>query len=236
MLLNFIYPPKCLLCKIDVSKDHTFCRNCFLKLNFITIGCEKCGRQFFEDYGPYNKVCYVCKARKYFFEKARSILVYDQYSKPLIHDYKFRNRRNYKVLLTKLLNIITQDLLSKIDLITCVPVHYFRLLTRGYNQSAFLARMLALHNRVAFDVNLLKKTRYTKSQHKIDNRAERLRNLNNVFKVRNNAKIENKNILLVDDVMTTGATVNECAKTLMKNGVKKVFVVTVASTLIFNQN
>lgn len=222
MLLNLIYPTKCLLCKIDVAKDDALCRDCFLKINFITVGCEKCGRQFFENYSKYDKICYVCRSRKYFFEKARSILVYDEFSKPLIHAYKFNNRRNYRILLTRLLNIATQDLLAEIYLICCFPIHYFRLLTRGYNQSAFLARALAQHNNIAFDVNLLKKTRYTKSQHKIDNRAERLQNLNDVFAVRKVKNVRNKTILLLDDVMTAGATVNECAKTLMKNGVKKL--------------
>lgn len=232
MLLNFIYPPKCLLCKSYISNNHTLCQDCFLKLNFITVGCGQCGRQFFEYYSVNDNICYLCKEKQFYFECACSILVYDDYSKSIIHNYKFYNQRHYRILLTKLLINITKNLLPKIDLITCVPIHYFRLLTRGYNQSAFLARMLAKKNNMKFDAHLLKKTRYTKSQHKIDNRAERMQNLNNVFILQKNKNIEKKTILLVDDVMTTGTTVNECAKVLVKNGAKKVYVATIASTLI----
>lgn len=118
------------------------------------------------------------------------------------------------------------DLLGGVDIITFVPIQHKRLIDRGFNQSKVLASNLSNEFKIPL-LDTLKKTRSTKAQNDLK-RSERLVNLKGAFKVRGGAALKERCILLIDDVMTTSATLNECSKTLLDSGAKKVKCLTLA--------
>lgn len=227
LLFDLISPAKCWVCGDRALRSKSlFCNNCLPKVFFIANHCKKCGRS-----SEKNDICSSCRTNQYFFDIARSVFIYDQFAKKIIHDYKFKNKRFYFRFLANLLSNKSQEFANeKIDIISCVPMHYFQLLRRGYNQSAILAKSIAKKMQINFEQNLLYKLRNNKPQHQILSMRERLQNLKDTFQINSKFNLKDKNILLIDDVLTTGTTANECAKILKKNGANRVFVLTVAST------
>ena len=107
------------------------------------------------------------------------------------------------------------------------PLHHLKKAERGYNQSEFIVQGLSSKLKITFTTKVVKRTRYTESQTTF-NQTEREKNISNAFKVRRKKKIVGKNILVVDDVITTGSTIKECGKALLKSGVKSVYACSVA--------
>jgi ComF family protein len=120
--------------------------------------------------------------------------------------------------------------IKRSGIITCqallipVPLHKTRVRERGYNQSELLCKVIAAETGIGYDANILQRIRYTKSQTKLDE-ATRSVNVKNAFKVSQRDRISKKTILLIDDVITTGATINACAKELIRNGAKEVIII-----------
>ncbi|MDZ7377321.1 MAG: ComF family protein, partial [candidate division KSB1 bacterium] len=108
-----------------------------------------------------------------------------------------------------------------------VPLHKTRARERGYNQSALLCRAIARQTGLPYDEHILKRVRYTRSQTKLS-ASERLKNVNQAFRIVNKEPIQNKNVILIDDVITTGATMNECARELITNGARTVALCAIA--------
>lgn len=229
-ILNIILPPRCLHCGKTVLSAHTLCENCFDKINFITVPyCKICGMPF-ENEVDANllKTCAECASKKRITRMNRSALIYDDFSKKLILDFKFYAKTQNANILAKWLYAAGKDIFEEgVDLIMPVPLSYRRLLRRGYNQSAILARLLSKQTKIEADVFNLRKTKHTKPQSSLSGKS-RLKNVKNVFEVKNKQKIKNKHIVLIDDVLTTGATLAECAKVLLKNGAASVDTLTVA--------
>jgi len=219
----------CGLCHERVSENATLCPKCFSELRFITKPyCKICGRPFELDVIG-EAVCVECLKSPPVFKKARSVMVYDETAKKLILSFKNGDRLDLVPLITKLMKRITSELMDEVDCIIPVPLHRLRLLKRRYNQSAMLARRLAKENRKEYRPDVLKRIRHTPSQgHLTAN--ERHINVRNAFQAVKPERIKGKTILLVDDVLTTGATANECAKVLVKAGAKQIFLLTIAST------
>ncbi len=113
------------------------------------------------------------------------------------------------------------------DIIIAIPISKNRLKTRGYNQSELLAREIAKNFGLKLEQNIIKKVKNNIAQSTLS-KEEREKNVKNVYKIINKETMQNKNILLIDDIFTTGATVNECSKMLKQNGVKKIDVFTIA--------
>ena len=225
-ILNLLCPPRCPICQEAVDKVHCLCPTCYEKLNFITAPCcEICGRPF--EYAAFDSViCGACLKKKPKFSMARSILEYDDFSKQLILAFKHGDRTDLTPILAKFLTLADKHIFDDIDMIVPVPLHWTRRFNRQYNQAALLGKALGKLKSISFQPLVLKRVRRTESQgHK--HRKQREQNIKGAFKVVKPDIIRDKTVLLIDDVMTTGATLNECAKVLRRSGVKDVKVITV---------
>ena len=139
----------------------------------------------------------------------------------MIHDFKFNDKTIYAKGLGELAFKFANSLIAESDIIIPVPIHPKRLRKRKYNHAALLAKKIAKLAKIKVDVDAIIKNSQTHSQVGLS-RAERVKNLRDSFQISSSANVKGKNVLLIDDVMTTGATANECAK--------RVFVVTAART------
>ena len=153
---------------------------------------------------------------------------YDGDSGCLVKKLKYNNRRDLAETMAKLFHDVVSAEWDSFDLVTAVPIHVNRLRERGYNQAAVFGRALAAGFGLPFDAGLLVQTRETVSQTTL-HYHERLRNPKGAFAVTKGAVLSGKRILLVDDVITTGATMKECAKVLKEAGAKRVVLLSFAA-------
>ena len=227
-LISIFYPRhiKCICCKDELPTPNVYdmCENCYNKFPFIkTNFCIRCGLQFEKDG---TGTCLNCKANNFTFDLARSSVNFDGPVISIIHKFKYAK---YKFLAKPLAYLIYDTLLVqnwKIDLICYVPLFLNREKDRGYNQSRELAKHLSrLADIPIFDD--IVRLRNTPTQTKLS-RIERQQNVKDCFKVNNKKFVKNLNVLLVDDVFTTGSTSNEISKELKKAGANKIYVLTVA--------
>ena len=224
-MINFLYPPICPICGARIEEPHCLCADCYNHLNFITEPCcQICGRPF-EYKGLNDLICGACMKKAPAFSMARSVLEYDDFSKQLILAYKHGDRTDLTPLLIKFLLQADNVIFKDIDVIIPVQLHWTRFLKRRYNQSSLLGKALGKKLKIPFRSKYLKRIRMTESQG-TKNHREREKNIRNAFQVSNPVAIRGKNILLIDDVMTTGATTKECAKILKKAGAKDIKVIT----------
>lgn len=223
-VLNFLLPPQCPLCKEIVGQHYTLCRECWAHLQFITSPkCSLCGV-------PLSGVdqdmpCEVCVEKAPVYNKAFAPLVYNDALKKLILRFKNYDSLHYTPIFVNWMQRLVPE---SIDLIVPVPLHWRRFFVRQYNQSAELAKLLSKNTQIPCELNILKRNRYTASQgHK--NRQERYDNLHQAFSVNDSVQqLFGKRILLIDDVLTSGATVSACTKILKKAGAQEVYVLTIA--------
>lgn len=232
-ILNLIYPPRCLICFKLLENNDGFCQECFEKIEIIKAPlCNICGKpleppQAFK--GIENPICFDCHNRKFFFKYARSIGKYKGVLKDCIHLLKYRGKKVLLKPLNKLIETHLDDLVpfEKISFIAPVPLHKKRLRERGFNQAELIANLIGKIYQIPVLSNLLEKTVHTLPQVDL-NRIERARNIKGAFKVNENPYVQGGTILLVDDVYTTGATVNECVRVLKRAGAQEVYVLTLA--------
>lgn len=193
--------------------------------------CERCGLPF-DTCFPEPVLCGVCMRDPPSWDKARSTLAYDDHSRTLLLAFKHGDRLDLAPLLGRLLMQSAGELAQEADLVAAVPMHRMRLLSRQYNQAAVLARRVGLATGLPVIPDLLRRTRATESQGRKSALA-RARNVRGAFDLRENYcdTIRGSRILLIDDVLTTGSTVRECAKTLKKHGAGAVVVATLARAL-----
>lgn len=231
LVLDFIYPENisCILCNKPIKKINTYslCKDCFKELNFIQDGCIKCGKPII--YHSLEKLdicgCSYCFNKSFYFDKAISCIEYSDISKSMILGFKYKN----KTYMAKYISNIMKEKLDleniKFDYITFVPLHKKRMRKRGFNQSEKIAKELEK----MIDIPILDCIYRKSNTNRLYNlnRIERKIELKNAFLVKENINYANgKNILLIDDIFTTGSTVNEISKLLKLNNVNKIFVMT----------
>lgn len=220
-LLDLVFPPRCPLCRTIVSHTTTACADCWQQLNFISSPfCCQCGLPFEASDSEENASllkCISCLEVPPAFSSARSAYVYDAASKKMILSFKHGSAFHLMPFLTQALVGAGQELFKDVDVLIPVPLHWRRLYKRGFNQSALLAQHLGHALKKEVDISSLKKTKNTPSQGDLS-LEDRRKNVAACFQISSPAKIKNKSILLIDDVMTTGATLNACAKILLKEG------------------
>jgi ComF family protein len=180
-------------------------------------------------YSP-NFLCGDCRIVLPDFDCAFSVARYDGVLREAIHQFKFYQKIGLGKYFVQLLISYMPDNIEWASYQTILPVPLYkkRQRERGYNQAAILARNLAQRYRLNFIQNNLIRIRHTEAQWSIKERGQRQANVKNAFRLRFPSQVQDQHLILIDDVFTTGATVNECAKTLKKAGAKSVLVLTVA--------
>ena len=225
-LLNLLFPAKCIICD-SYATEENICANCWGNLTFITKPyCYKCSNPFnFEN--DEKAICGYCIINEPKYDQALSILKYDDFSKKLIHKFKYNDQLHILDYLARLTLNIGQEIIKKADIIIPVAMHKQKLLKRGFNQSALLASIIAKKAKLEYIPNLLIKKENKTPQAGLE-RKERLKNIQNSFQINKDYNIKDKKILLIDDVITTGATVNECCRMLRKDNPAKIYVLSLA--------
>lgn len=229
-LIDTILPRRCPVCSEVVGSHDGFCARCWGQLQFITPPlCVQCGEPF-EITGAKDSRCGACIANPPPWAQARAVWHYDDGSRPVIAALKYADRTELAALLGATMARVGAELFADPDcFIVPVPLHRWRLLSRTYNQAALLARRIACDTGRPLLVDALIRRRATPPQQGL-NRAKRLTNVATAFAIRPNCitKINNKIIILVDDVLTTGATLAACTRTLYKAGAREVRILTIA--------
>jgi len=217
-IINFIYPAYCIVCNSHLKEnERLICDSCWIQLPQIE-----------QDFDSFKEIRSKL-ADDVHFSKVFSIWEFSSPIQTAIHYLKYQN---FKVLANQL-GIFMAERLKKLSLpmdktiLIPVPLHKTRIRERGYNQSTLLCKVIAGETGFTYNDQTLKRIRYTQSQTKLD-AMERAKNVQNAFRVFSNEEILNKIIILVDDVITTGSTMNECAKELMKNGAEAVYLFSIA--------
>ena len=231
VFLDFLYPENisCILCDCSISKNTTYsmCKDCFSNINFILDGCIKCGKPIINYSLEEQSIdgCSYCLNKNFYFDKVISCVEYTEISKKIVFGLNYNN----KTYLSKYIATIMKEKLDleniKFDYILFVPLHKKRLRQRGFNQAEKIAMDLSKIVDIPTVDNISRKYN-TKRLYKLG-KEERINELKNAFVIKENIiDLKNKNVLLVDDIFTTGSTVNEISKILKINGVNKVFVST----------
>lgn len=232
-LLDIIFPPVCLACRrklSTLSADKAVCPGCWgtIKKNTPPF-CYSCGRHLDIKRSAKN-ICPGCMSKPLHFDRAVSPCRYDGIVKELIHEFKYKHKLRLGGTLSGMMIDFIKDYdvpMDLVDIIIPMPLHGSRLREREFNQSEVLSGYISRE----FNKNLLTgsliRRRMTKTQTGLET-EERFSNVQGCFAIRQPETIVKKNILLVDDVLTTGATASEAALTLKKQGAGVVFVITAA--------
>lgn len=232
LVVDMVYPPRCPSCQEYVAADGNFCAPCFQKLRMIDAPmCACCGIPFVIAVDA-DTCCPDCLDAPPAFDVARAALVYDGVSAPLVTALKFNDQWASLERYVRLMLRAGKPAVEGADLLVPVPLHWRRLLRRKFNQSALLAYGIARETGIPCAPEMLQRTIYTKPQMRMT-REQRLKNVKHAFAVPEAAQemLRNKIVVLVDDVVTTGATANACATALKKAGAKEVRVLALARTV-----
>ncbi|MBN1281780.1 MAG: ComF family protein [Alphaproteobacteria bacterium] len=224
--LDFLFPPACSICKKSVSQHGMLCPDCWSGFNWISDPkCCKCGYPFPADLDlGTTPMCPVCAAGDNELDWMRSACVYDDVSKNIMLPFKHAGALHYQKIMTRAMIGALRELDQNVDLVMPVPLAYRRLFKRGYNQATLLARPIAKYLGKKIDVSSVRRKYRPDMGHK--NSKQRSENIRGVFVVSRPEKISGKTILLVDDVMTTGATFSELKRVLKKSGAVAVYGIT----------
>ncbi|MEM7400681.1 MAG: ComF family protein [Pseudomonadota bacterium] len=223
---ELIYPKLCLHCGAEGEHDMDLCLRCYENLSWIKFACQRCALQLKNDNA---KICGACSKRKLSFEQAIAPFLFEGFIREAIYKFKFNQKLNLGKLLAQLLlrHIDTKDVEIP-DVIVPVPLHKNRLRKRGYNQALEIARIITKKLDCELSYKSVFRNRDTSTQMELPAK-HRHKNVMGAFSIKKEAcELNNKHVCIIDDVMTTGNTVNEVAKCLRNAGAKRVDVWCVA--------
>lgn len=234
-LLDMLYRERdiCFVCgdHIPGLSGH-ICADCRDELSFVgSKRCSVCGISLREYIDDKLHLCRDCEVHPKHFEKGVAPLEYEGLSRKLIRDFKYYDALHYKKMFGELMvqEILGSDM-ENADLVLGVPLSLKKENKRGYNQAKLLSDYISRRLGIKSGEGLLLRDKDTKVQNKLG-KEQRMKNLEGAFKVSIPDKIKGKSILLIDDIYTTGATVNECAKTLLESEANSVTIATVATAV-----
>jgi ComF family protein len=226
-ILNILYPPRCPICeKILKVNNNQICSECKKKINYIQEPmCKKCGKMLMCEEQEY---CYDCSRREHLFIRGLALWNYDKDVKKSIYRFKYNNKREYAKVYAKeiMLHHGTQIKNWKVDGIIPIPLHKSKMKSRGFNQAEVFARELAELLSVPCYNKYILRTKKTLPQ-KTLNDKQRIKNLKNAFKVDKNV-VKLRKVILLDDIYTTGVTVDSVTEVLKQSGVNDVYFITVS--------
>ena len=231
-LINFVYPPVCAGCGRFAARDGAVCGACWQTIRFIERPyCDVMGTPFTHDLGP-GILSAEAIAHPPVFDRLRAVAAHDGICKTLVHRLKYNDRLDLAPLMARWMARAAGELLTEADMIVPVPLHRARLFMRRFNQSAELARHLALQSGKPFNPVDLKRVRRTAHQVGLGERA-REDNVRGAFAVTDAGKMAfaGRRILLIDDVYTTGATVSAASRALRKAGASDITVLVFSMAL-----
>lgn len=231
---KLVFPPYCLKCRtkrLSNFPHEILCSQCLERLEHnIPPFCPLCSRHL--NHPHYLTKCHSCTHNELHFDFAWSSLIYNDTLKNLLHRFKFNQKTLLKYFFTQtMISFILRHGLDiqQFDYLMTVPLHSTRYRERGFNQAELLAVGISQYFSIPLLNNHLIKIRPTHHQ-SLSQRKDRFTNLKGAFRIQHSKKIDGKNILLVDDLITTGMTASETALTLKNAGAKKVGVLTLAIT------
>lgn len=227
--LDAVLPPRCLACGVTVETVGALCPDCWGRMEFLgPPHCACCGYPFEFDMGA-GALCGACTREHPAFDRARAVLRYDDASRDLVLAFKHADRTDGAPAFGRWLARAGAELVAEADIVAAVPLHWTRLFARRYNQAALLALAVGREAGLPVVPDLLVRRRRTPSQGRLS-AAARARNVAGAFALhrRHGAAVAGRRVLLVDDVLTTGATVAACARLLRRNGAAAVEVLTLA--------
>lgn len=228
-LISLFYPPICTICAADVGASEYLCGDCHAKAaRIVPPFCETCSEPF---PGAITDgfTCANCGHRKLYFETAVAVYRSRGIVRRVIHDFKYNRQIHLRHVVARWLADALDDVRlrgRRFDRLVPVPLHPARRRERGFNQADLLAELLSRQTAIPLQ-RVLQRIRYTKTQTAFD-RAERMENLRNAFRLRKNAAVQGYRVLLIDDVLTTGSTLSECARVLKVAGALSVHAATAA--------
>jgi competence protein ComFC len=227
--VSLLYPATCTICGKTVRASEYLCNGCGAKIvRIVPPFCQTCSEPF---EGSINTVftCANCSRRTIYFDAAVAAYRGRGIVRDVIHAFKYNRQIHLRHLVARWLRAALDDeRLSgyNFDVIVPVPLHPARQRERGFNQASLLAEILSAQTSIRCRP-LLKRIRYTTTQTALD-RSERMENLHNAFRLRKNADVRGLRVLLIDDVLTTGSTLSECARVLKGAGAISVHAATAA--------
>lgn len=230
-VVEFALPPVCPITGDRVAEHGTLSPDAWADLSFITRPlCAVTGVPFERDVGT-GAISAAASARMPTYDRARAAMLYDGTARRLVHQLKYSDRMDLAGLMARWMVIAGRELLDGADLLVPVPLHRRRLIWRRFNQAAALANAVSRQTTVPADVMLLERSKPTQSQVGLS-RAGRRRNVRGAFRLSSAAagerSVAGKHVVLIDDVLTSGATVEACAAVLRRAGAAQVDVLTLA--------
>ncbi|HEU5047737.1 MAG TPA: ComF family protein [Rickettsiales bacterium] len=232
-VVDTLFPARCPACRETVGQHGSLCSACWQNIHFITDPmCCKCGVPFEYHIGE-QAFCGPCMTRKPAYTQARAVFRYNEASRGQVLAMKYHDKTQLAPVFGAWLARIAQDYATKTHAIIPVPLHYTRLISRRYNQAALLAHAISTHTGLPVLPDTLLRARKTPPQSGLS-RRQREDNMRGAFHIKKgkNSILKGKSVLLVDDVMTTGATLEACSRTLHDAGVRDVYVLTIARTVL----
>ncbi len=217
-IVSLVYPHICIGCgSIMPVGGGILCAECRAEFDEHDLGrCPVCGRIIY-----HRGKCRSCNKTKLYFDKGHSLFEYKDNVRNAVLNCKYKNMKYIGIYFGELMaDYAEKNSLYGFDVVTAVPLHKNRMRQRGYNQSDIPAAMVAARLNTPCAV-VLERVIDTKPQNSLSG-EERLKNIRHAFAVKDKEAIKGKSILLIDDIYTTGATVNECARVLKKNGALRV--------------
>lgn len=228
-IVDFVIPPTCLNCNSAIGQTGALCGPCWSQLRFIELPyCPVLGTPFAYDPGD-GVMSLQALAEPPVFDRARSAVLYDHVARKMVRSFKFGDRPELAPWMAKWMVRAGADLVLPDALIVPVPLHRRRLMQRQFNQSAELARHLARQAGCRFMPGVLQRIRPTRQQVGLG-ASERVRNVQGAFRVPVQCEIDvrGSHVILIDDVYTTGATLQACARALRRRGATKIDCLTFA--------
>jgi ComF family protein len=229
-VVDAVLPPRCLACGASVGEPDALCAPCWAAMTFFAPPwCAVCGLPFPHPMGE-GAICAACAGARPSWDRARAALRYDRHSRHLVLALKHGDRTHLAGALGRWMRRAGAELLDEADVVAPVPLHWTRLAARRFNQAALLAHAIHAAGGPPVAPDWLVRRRRTPSQGRLGP-AARAKNVRGAFALRPGCSVQGKRIVLIDDVLTTGATVEECARVLRRAGADRVGVLTLARSV-----
>lgn len=226
-LVRILFPATCPVCeKVLPYKAGLICPECNRKLPYIMGStCMKCGKPVDS---PEVEYCFDCDRTKHLYDQGAAVFSYSAEIRDSIYRFKYSNKREYAKFYGEEMARCCERILARWrpDVIVPVPLHAAKLVARGYNQSEILARELGKRIHVPVDSHILERAKKTRPQKEL-NDHERKKNVENAFKIQKNI-VKLKKVIIVDDIYTTGSTVDACAFVLKQHGAERVYSISLS--------